>query len=108
MIEHFYEYLPAAWFTPEGCFWATLSVLFLMGVSFALGFRQAGKQDKSEVHVVTCIEQIIVISKSTLAVRENSEGLKRLLCTRGSHVTLFQYVVRASCLGRRLAFEENI
>ncbi len=28
------------------------------------------------------------------------------LCTRGSHVTLFQYVVCASGLGRKLAFEE--
>ena len=45
MIEHFYEYLPAAWFTPEGCFWATLSILFLMGVSFALGFLM-GKRIK--------------------------------------------------------------
>ena len=45
MIERFYEYLPAAWFTPEGCFWATLSILFLMGVSFALGFLM-GKRIK--------------------------------------------------------------
>ena len=48
MIENFYEYLSATWLTPEGCLWASLSVLFLMGVSFALGFLTGRKRDKSE------------------------------------------------------------
>ena len=44
MIEHFYEYLPAAWFTPEGCFWVALSILLLMALSFALGYILGKKQ----------------------------------------------------------------
>ena len=37
MIEHWYEYLPAAWLTPEGRWYVILSVLLLMAVSFAAG-----------------------------------------------------------------------
>ena len=38
MIEHWYEYLPAAWFTPEGRWYVIVSILILMTLSFALGY----------------------------------------------------------------------
>ena len=38
MIEHWYEYLPAAWFTPEGRWYVILSIALLMAVSFAAGY----------------------------------------------------------------------
>ena len=38
MIEHWYEYLPAAWFTPEGRWYVIISILILMILSFALGY----------------------------------------------------------------------
>lgn len=34
MIEHWYEYLPAAWFIPEGRWYVALSVFLI----FLLGF----------------------------------------------------------------------
>ena len=33
MIEHWYDYLPAAWFIPEGRWYVLLSVLLLMVIS---------------------------------------------------------------------------
>jgi hypothetical protein len=47
MIEHWYEYLPAAWLTPEGRWYVILSLLLLMAVSFAAGVivgRRRGKK----------------------------------------------------------------
>ncbi len=38
MIEHWYEYLPAAWFTPEGRWIVLLSLLLLCTLFFALGY----------------------------------------------------------------------
>ena len=38
MIEHWYEYLPAAWFIPEGRWYVIGSVLLLMSIAFILGF----------------------------------------------------------------------
>ena len=37
MIEHWYDYLPAAWFTPEGRWYVIGSILLLMLLAFALG-----------------------------------------------------------------------
>ena len=37
MIEHWYDYLPAAWFTPEGAISVTASLLLLMLLAFVLG-----------------------------------------------------------------------
>jgi len=38
MIEHWFEYLPAAWFTPEGRWYVILCVLLLMVFAFSIGF----------------------------------------------------------------------
>ena len=39
MLTHWYEYLPpAAWFTPEGRWYVTISVLLLMLVAFVAGY----------------------------------------------------------------------
>ena len=38
MIEHWYEYLPAAWFIPEGRWYVIGSVLLLMSIAFILGY----------------------------------------------------------------------
>ena len=38
MIEHWYEYLPAAWFTPEGRWHVTISVVLLMTIAFVAGY----------------------------------------------------------------------
>ncbi len=43
MIEHWYEYLPAAWFTPEGRWYVIFSVLILMAFAFFVGYL-AGKR----------------------------------------------------------------
>ena len=47
MIEHWYEYLPAAWFTPEGRWYVIISVLILMAIAFALGFV-VGKKTRNK------------------------------------------------------------
>lgn len=38
MIEHWYDYLPAAWFTLEGRWYVVISILLLMALAFALGY----------------------------------------------------------------------
>ena len=38
MIEHWYEYLPAAWFTPEGRWYVTISFLLILAVVFYSGY----------------------------------------------------------------------
>ena len=38
MIEHWFEYLPAAWFTPEGRWYVTISVVLLMTIAFVAGY----------------------------------------------------------------------
>lgn len=38
MITHWYEYLPAAWFTPEGRWYVLISVLLLMLLAFVAGY----------------------------------------------------------------------
>ena len=37
MIEHWYEYLPAAWLTPEARWYVLFSVLLLIAIAFGLG-----------------------------------------------------------------------
>ena len=38
MIEHWYEYLPAAWFIPEGRWYVALSVFLIFLLGFLLSF----------------------------------------------------------------------
>lgn len=38
MIEHWYEYLPAAWLMPEGRWYVILSIVLLMTLTFVLGY----------------------------------------------------------------------
>jgi len=38
MIEHWYEMLPAAWFTPEGGVWVALSLLLIVAIAFYAGY----------------------------------------------------------------------
>ena len=38
MVEHWYEYLPAAWFTPEGRWYVAMGVFLVSVIGFALGF----------------------------------------------------------------------
>lgn len=38
MIEHWYEYLPEAWFIPEGRWYVALSVFLISLLGFFLGF----------------------------------------------------------------------
>ncbi len=38
MIEHWYEYLPAAWFIPEGRWYVALSVFLIFLPGFFQGF----------------------------------------------------------------------
>ena len=45
MLTHWYEYLPAAWFTPEGRWYVTISVLLLMLVAFVAGYF-VGKKNR--------------------------------------------------------------
>jgi len=45
MTEHWYEYLPAAWYTPEARWYVFSSVVLLMLLAFALGYW-AGKKSK--------------------------------------------------------------
>ena len=44
MIEHWYEYLPAAWFTPEGRWYVLISVLLLMAIAFMAGYLLGRKK----------------------------------------------------------------
>ena len=44
MIEHWYEYLPAAWFTPEGRWYVLASVLLLMAIAFVAGYLLGRKK----------------------------------------------------------------
>ena len=44
MIEHWYEYLPAAWFTPEGPWYVLVSVLLLMAIAFVAGYLLGRKK----------------------------------------------------------------
>lgn len=37
MIEHWYEYLPAAWFTPEGRWYVILGLLLILAIGIAIG-----------------------------------------------------------------------
>ena len=37
MIEHWYDYLPAAWFTPEGRWYVTISLLLILAIGIAIG-----------------------------------------------------------------------
>jgi hypothetical protein len=43
MIEHWYDYLPAAWYT-EGRWYVLLTVLLLMALSFAAGWWLRGRR----------------------------------------------------------------
>ena len=38
MVEHWYEYLPAAWFIPEGRLYVSISLLIIIVVSFLIGY----------------------------------------------------------------------
>ena len=38
MIEHWYEYLPAAWFTPGGKIYLPISLLIVFAIGFAVGY----------------------------------------------------------------------
>ena len=38
MIEHWYEYLPAAWYIPKGRWIVFFSIVLLMSLSFLAGF----------------------------------------------------------------------
>lgn len=38
MIEHWYEYLPAAWFIPEARIPLIVSVVLILLIGFAVGF----------------------------------------------------------------------
>ena len=53
MIEHWYEYLPAAWFIPEARWYVAISILLLMGISFAIGFILGKKLNKPKVSTNT-------------------------------------------------------
>ena len=44
MIEHWYEYLPAAWYTPEGRWYVLVSVLLLMAIAFVAGYLLGRKK----------------------------------------------------------------
>ena len=48
MIEHWYDYLPAAWFIPEGRWYVLLSVLLLMVIAFIIGFNFGSKYQKKQ------------------------------------------------------------
>ena len=43
MIEHWYDYLPAAWFTPEGRWYVILNLFLLMAMAFTFGFYAGRK-----------------------------------------------------------------
>ena len=43
MIEHWYDYLPAAWFTPEGRWYVILSIVLLIAFSFGAGYLYGRK-----------------------------------------------------------------
>ena len=38
MIEHWYEYLPAAWATPQGRWYVIASVVILVGIAYWVGY----------------------------------------------------------------------
>ena len=38
MIEHWYEYLPAAWFTPEGLWYVILGLILIVTIAFYCGY----------------------------------------------------------------------
>lgn len=44
MTEYCYEYLPAAWFTPEGRWYVLASVLLLMAIAFVAGYLLGRKK----------------------------------------------------------------
>jgi len=44
MIEHWWEYLPAAWFIPEVRWYVFFSVLLLMAIAFCFGFLIGNKR----------------------------------------------------------------
>ena len=43
MIEHWYDYLPAAWFTPEGRWYVIFSIVLIISISFGLGYLYGRK-----------------------------------------------------------------
>lgn len=47
MIEHWYEILPAAWFTPEGRWYVFISVMAVFTLGYLLGFFM-GRRIKNE------------------------------------------------------------
>lgn len=48
MIEHWYEYLPAAWFTPEGRWYVFISLLIIFSVGYVIGFLMGRKVKNTE------------------------------------------------------------
>ena len=49
MVEHWYDYLPAAWFTPEGRWYVVISILLLMALSFMFGYWLGRRNKRSKV-----------------------------------------------------------
>ena len=52
MIEHWYEYLPAAWFTPEGRWYVIVSILLLMTIAFVAGYVVGRKRSWGSVLLI--------------------------------------------------------
>ena len=46
MIEHWYQYLPAAWFTPEGKWILLLSTLLIFLIGFLFGYCFCAAKNK--------------------------------------------------------------
>ena len=44
MVEHWYDFLPAAWLIPEARWFLVLSTLLLLAIGFAIGYYVRGKR----------------------------------------------------------------
>ena len=44
MVEHWYDFLPAAWFTPEGGVIVTISYLLVLAIGIGIGYLIWGRR----------------------------------------------------------------
>lgn len=78
MIEHWYDYLPAAWLTPEGRWYVILSLLLLMAVSFAAGVIVGRRKKIYKENLIAYKEAQLDAMKILFELELTPEGWERM------------------------------